>query len=180
MLRKLIRRWTPTPEQVRDHPHLRRVAHLLHDAALWSLNRRTVSGAVGLGLFIAFVPVPLQMLVAALVATAVRVNLPIAVAMVLVTNPVTVPPLYWAAYELGATLLRRPGPGLDAVPSLTWFLEAISQIWQPLLLGLIVMGLAAGAIGYAAVRLLWRLHVQRRWGRRRERRLGAEGAGRPL
>jgi len=36
------------------------------------------------------------------VATAVRVNLPIAVAMVLVTNPVTVPPLYWAAYELGS------------------------------------------------------------------------------
>lgn len=174
MLRKLIRRWTPTPEQVRDHPHLRRVAHLLHDAALWSLNRRTVSGAVGVGLFIAFVPVPLQMLVAALVATAVRVNLPIAVAMVLVTNPVTVPPLYWAAYELGATLLQRAGPGLDAVPSLTWFLEAISQIWQPLLLGLIVMGLGAGAIGYAAVRLLWRIHVMRNWGRRRVRRLQAE------
>ena len=179
-MRKLIRRWAPTPEQVRDHPRLRRVAHLLHDAALWSLNRRTVSGAVGLGLFIAFVPVPLQMLVAALVATAVRVNLPIAVAMVLVTNPVTVPPLYWAAYELGATLLQRPGPGLDAVPSLTWFLEAISQIWQPLLLGLIAMGLGAGAIGYAAVRLLWRVHVQRRWVRRRARRLEAEGAARPL
>ena len=178
MLRKLIRRWTPTPEQVRDHPHLRRVAHLLHDAALWSLNRRTVSGAVGLGLFIAFVPVPLQMLVAAAVAITTRVNLPIAVAMVLVTNPLTVPPLYWAAYELGASLLERPGPGLDTVPSLTWFLEAIGQIWQPLLLGLLVMGLAAGSSGYAAVRLLWRLQVLRRLERRRSRRLGAECAGR--
>lgn len=174
MLRKLIRRWTPTPEQVRDHPHLRRVAHLLHDAALWSLNRRTVSGAVGLGLFIAFVPVPLQMLVAALVATAVRVNLPIAVAMVLVTNPVTVPPLYWAAYELGANLIGRPGLGFDSVPHLSWFLEAIGQVWQPLLLGLLVMGAVIGVIGYAAVRLLWRIHVMRNWGRRRARRLQAE------
>jgi len=174
VLRKLIRRWTPTPEQVRDHPHLRRVAHLLHDAALWSLNRRTVSGAVGLGLFIAFVPVPLQMLVAAAVAITTRVNLPIAVAMVLVTNPLTVPPLYLAAYELGASLLERPGPGFDTVPSLTWFLEAIGQVWQPLLLGLLVMGAVVGVIGYSAVRLLWRIHVMKNWGRRRARRLQAE------
>jgi hypothetical protein len=56
----------PIPAQVRDDPHLQRVGHLLRDAALWSLNRHTVSGGVGLGLFIAFVPAPLQMVVAAL------------------------------------------------------------------------------------------------------------------
>ncbi len=170
VLRKLVRRWTPSSDQLRDHPHLRRVAHLLHDAALWSVNRRTVSGGVGLGLFIAFVPVPLQMLVAALVAMAARVNLPIAVAMVLVTNPLTVPPLYWIAYELGARLLQRPGPELESVPTLGWFLAAIGQIWQPLLLGLLAIGLAAGVTGYAAVRLLWRAHVMLTLARRRQRR----------
>jgi hypothetical protein len=56
----------PIPGQVRDHPHLQRVGHPLHDAALWGLNRHTVSGGVSLGLFIAFVPAPLQMVVAAL------------------------------------------------------------------------------------------------------------------
>ena len=178
MLRKLIRRWIPTPGQVRDHPHLQRVGHLLHDAALWSLNRRTVSGGVGLGLFIAFVPVPLQMVVAAVVAVAARVNLPIAVAMVLVTNPLTVPPLYWVAYELGASLLQRPALGLDAIPSLSWFLGAIGQIWQPLLLGLLIIGFGAGAIGYVGVRLLWRVEVARRWAKRRQRRLKTQGTRR--
>lgn len=168
-MRKLIRRCTPTPAQLRDHPQLRRIAHLLHDAALWSLNRRTVSGGVGLGLFIAFIPVPLQMIVAAIVAVTVRVNLPLAVAMVWVTNPLTVPPLYWAAYEIGAWLLGQPGPRFDSPPGLSWFLEAIGQIWQPLMLGLLVLGLAAGTIGYLGVRLLWRAHVLRSWNRRRQR-----------
>jgi hypothetical protein len=167
----LIRRWIPTPGQVRDHPRLHRLGHLLHDAALWSLNRHTVSGGVGLGLFIAFVPVPLQMVVAAVVAVATRVNLPITVAMVLVTNPLTVPPLYWVAYEVGAIMLQRPPLGLDGIPGLSWFLDAIGQIWQPLLLGLLIFGAGAGAIGYASVRVLWRVEVSRRWARRRRQRI---------
>jgi hypothetical protein len=175
VLRKLIRRWIPTPGQVRGHPQLQRFGHRLHDAALWSLNRRTVSGGVGLGLFIAFVPVPLQMVVAAVVAVAVRVNLPIAIAMVLVTNPLTVPPLYWVAYELGASLLQRPALGRDAALGLSWFLDAIGQIWQPLLVGLLVIGSGAGAIGYASVRLVWRVEVARRWAKRRRRRFETQG-----
>jgi hypothetical protein len=170
VLRKLIRRWIPTPGQVRDHPRLHRLGHWLHDAALWSLNRRTVSGGVGLGLFSAFVPVPLQMVVAAVIAVATRVNLPITVAMVLVTNPLTVPPLFWIAYEVGAVMLQRPPLGLDGIPGLTWFLDAIGQIWQPLLLGLFMIGLAAGAIGYVGVRVLWRMEVARRWAKRRRER----------
>jgi hypothetical protein len=154
------------------------VGHLLHDAALWSLNRRTVSGGVGLGLFIAFVPVPLQMVVAAVVAVAARVNLPIAVAMVLVTNPLTVPPLYWVAYKVGAVMLQRPPLGLDGIPGLFWFLDAIGQIWQPLLLGLFISGAVAGAVGDASVRLLWRVEVSRRWARRHGQRLAAQNTRR--
>ena len=126
-----------------------------------------VSGAVGLGLFIAFVPLPLQIVVAAVVAVAARVNLPIAVAMALVTNPLTVPPLYWVAYEVGAVMLQRPALGLDGIPGLSWFLDAIGQIWQPLLLGLFIIGAGAGAIGYVGVRVLWRTEVTRRGARRR-------------
>ena len=147
---------------------------MLHDAALWSLNRRTVSGGVGLGLFIALVPVPLQMVVAAVVAVAARVNLPIAVAMVLATNPLTVPPLYWVAYEVGAVMLQRPPLGLDGIPGLSWFLDAIGQIWQPLLLGLLIIGAGAGAIGYVGVRVLWRIEVARRWARRHRQRLATQ------
>ncbi|MCU0937504.1 MAG: DUF2062 domain-containing protein [Gammaproteobacteria bacterium] len=118
----------------------------------------------------AWVPVPLQMLFAAFGAVLMRVNLPIAVAMVWVTNPITMPPLFWFAYELGLWLLRRPGLHLDTTPTLGWFAEAFGQIWQPFLLGCLVLGVTSAATGYAVSRLLWRLHVVRSWDARSKRR----------
>jgi hypothetical protein len=170
MPRKLIKRWLPDQRHFRDHPHLRRLGSWLHAADLWHLNRRSASRAVALGLFMAWVPVPFQMLLSAAGAVLLRVNLPIAVAMVWVTNPVTMPPLFWFAYELGLWLLRRPGLHLDATPTLGWFAEAFSQIWQPFLLGCLVLGVTSAATGYAVSRLLWRLHVVRSWGDRTRRR----------
>ncbi len=147
----------------------------MHPADLWHINRRSASGAVALGLFVAWVPVPFQMLLSALGAVVARVNLPIAVAMVWVTNPITMPPLFWFAYELGLQLLRRPGLHLESTPTLGWFAEAFGQIWQPFLLGCLVLGIVSALMGYAVTRLLWRLHVVRSWEARTKRR-GANGA----
>lgn len=175
MPRKLIKRWLPDKSQFHDHPHLRRLGTWLHAPDLWHVNRRSAAGGVSLGLFLAWVPVPLQMLLAAVVAVYARVNLPIAVAMVWVTNPVTMPPLFWLAYELGAWLLGRPALHMESTPSLAWFAEAIGQIWEPFLLGCFVMGVLSASVGFAATRLLWRLHVVRAWEARRRQRDTATG-----
>jgi hypothetical protein len=170
MPRKLIKRYLPDKSHYQAHPRLSRLGLRLHDPDLWHVNRRSASGAVALGLFLAWVPVPLQMVLAALGAMALRVNLPIAVAMVWITNPITIPPLFWLAYALGAWLLGHPAPQVEATPSLAWFAEAFHQIWQPLLLGCLVLGVASAGLGYLATRLLWRLHVVRAWEARRRRR----------
>ena len=68
MAKKLIRRYLPDPHKIRDHKHLRLFGTLLHDPNLWHLNRRSVSGAFAVGLFMAFVPMPFQMIPAAALA----------------------------------------------------------------------------------------------------------------
>lgn len=173
MPRKLIRRWLPDNSRFHEHPHLRRLGHRLLAPDLWHLNRRSASAGVAMGLAVAFVPVPMQMLVAGALAMVLRVNLPLAVAMVWVTNPLTVPALYWLAYEAGAWLLARPRVEMAAMPGFTWFVEAFGEIWEPLLLGLLVFAAGSGVLGYVAVRLLWRLHVVRAWEGRRRRRATA-------
>jgi len=49
---------------------------------VWHLNRRSVAGGVAVGLFVSWVPVPLQMLFAAVLAAVLRVHVPVSVVMV--------------------------------------------------------------------------------------------------
>ena len=53
----------------------------LSDPGLWHLSRRTAAGGVAVGLFISWVPVPLQMVVAAFIAAVLRVHVPLSVVM---------------------------------------------------------------------------------------------------
>ena len=81
MTRKIIRRYLPDAAQLRTHPRLRLFSRWLQSANLWHLNRRSVPGAVAVGLFWAFIPSPTQLLPAAATAIALRVNLPLSLAL---------------------------------------------------------------------------------------------------
>jgi len=83
----------------------------LGNPALWHPTRRAVSGGVAVGLFVSWMPVPLQMLLAAVLASVLRVHVPVSVVMVWFTNPLTIGPLLYAAWRTGSTLLGRPPSG---------------------------------------------------------------------
>lgn len=167
MPRRIIRRYLPDHRKVREHPQLQRFGVRLHDGNLWHLNRRSVSGGVAAGLFWAFVPIPFQMLPAAACAIWLRVNLPIAAALVWITNPLTLPPVWYASYRLGAWMLQlRPAePHLDL--SLSTLVAGMSGLWKPLLLGGVTIGAVLALAGFVAVRLTWRLYVVQQRRRRR-------------
>ena len=180
MPRKLIRRWLPHDSKIREHRHLRVLGDWIHDPNLWHLNRRSVAGAMALSLFVAWLPIPGQMLVAGLVAVWLRLNLPVSVVGVWVTNPATMPPMFYLAYELGAWILDEPVKELELELSFRWLATQLETIWQPFLLGCLVLGVVSALLGYGVVRLLWRLHVVRRWRERKGRRLsGANDRTRP-
>ncbi len=155
----------PNPDTIRHHQHLQCFGRLLHDPGLWHLNRRSVAGAFFVGLAAAFVPVPFQMVLAAGVAIMLRVNLPISVALVWVTNPLTMPPLFYFAYKVGAGVMAVPPQPFNFELSLSWFSEGIMAIWQPFLLGCLIVGLSSGVLGYGLILLLWRGYVV--WKRKR-------------
>ena len=164
----------PDPEVIRRHPSLRCLGVLLERGCLWRLNRHSVALAFMIGLFAAFIPVPFQMLIAAVLAIAIQANLPIAVALVWVTNPLTMPVLFFLAYKIGAWILGLPPQAFDFHLSMQWLLHGITTTWKPFLLGCLVSGLSLGAMGYIGMRLLWRGHVIYRYRRRRlSRRLAA-------
>ena len=132
--------------------------------------RRSVAGACFIGMFCAFLPVPAQMLVAGVIAVIARCNLPISVALVWLTNPITVPPLFYFAYKLGAWLLGQELEVTQIDLSFDWLADRFGEIWQPFLLGCVVCGWVSGVTLYVLVHLVWRLEVGRRWHKRRKKR----------
>ncbi len=108
MPRRIFKRYMPDPESIRNHKGLRFLGPLIQSPNLWHLNRRSVSRAMGMGLFAAFIPIPLQMLLAASLAVWVRANLPISVGLVWLTNPITMPPVFYCTYKMGAWVMGIP------------------------------------------------------------------------
>src|SRR5690606_11748580 len=104
-LRNHFRRLLPEPGYFRSHERFRFLGAILEDPDIFHITRRSVAGGVATGLAVAWVPLPIQMLTAALIAIRLRVNLPLAVLLVNVTNPLTFAPVFYAAYRLGCRLM---------------------------------------------------------------------------
>jgi uncharacterized protein len=177
--RKFFRKYLPDPEKLRSSRMVAAFGRWLHHPNLWHLNRRSVSGAVAIGLFSGLVPGPLQMLTALLLAIPLKKNLPVALLLTLYTNPFTIVPLYLVAYAYGQFLL--PGePAVQAQPfHFDWsnIAESMSALgaWmlalgKPLAVGLVALGGTLAVVGYVAVHLAWRAYVVSAWRARARRR----------
>lgn len=163
MPRRFFKRMVSDNEHIREHRYLRFFGNLLSDPNILHFNRRSVSGAFSLGLFVAFVPLPFQMVIAALGAIVLRVNLPIAACLVWITNPVTMPALYYFAYKVGTIILQVPTQQIEFEFSFSWLVDKMGVIWEPLLLGCLVLGILAALAGNLFVRIFWRIHVIKAW-----------------
>lgn len=170
MARRFISRYLPNPQKLREHPALRPLGKWLQNPEIWHLHRRSVSGACFIGLFVAYLPVPMHMLIVGALAVAMRCNLPLSLALVWVANPLTIPPMFFFAYKLGALLLNTELVVTTVRLDLEWLTEQLDQIWRPLLLGSLVCGWVSGITAFALVRIAWRIDVSRRWRARRRSR----------
>jgi len=148
--------------------------HLLHDPNLWGIRRRTVVPAFALGLFVAYLPFPGHMVAAALLALALRINIPVAIVSTWAINPLIMGPAYYLAYEVGSTLLRRTPSPFEFELSFAWLVEGFINVWQPLLLGCVLLGATLSLVGFVALDLLWRASISGYLAKRRRRRKSKE------
>ncbi len=170
MPRDFFKRYMPDPETIKHNRSLRFLGNLIHDTNLWQLNRHSIARAVAVGLFWALIPIPMQMLASALVAILLRANLPLSIGLVWLTNPITMPPIFYATYKLGAWLLGTPSVSMPDQFSLQWVMEVTTTHWQPLYFGSLVAAIVLSITGYFGTLLYWRWWVARSWKRRQAKR----------
>lgn len=162
-MRRFFKRVLPERHQIQGHKHLQFLGDILHDPEIFHLTRHSAAGGVATGLFFAFIPIPGQMILAGLTAIYFRVNLPLSVILVWITNPLTIPPILYLAYKTGAVILNRPYRQIDYDLSWQWFAERFLDIWPSMVTGCLVLATTAGISGYLLIRFIWRLNIVRRW-----------------
>ena len=180
MPRKFLRKHLPDVATVRSYSVVSMFGAWLHHPNLWCLNRRSVPGAVAIGLFCGLIPGPFQMLGALLVAVPLRKNIPVALLVTLYTNPLTIVPLYILAYGYGQLLLGMPLGAMPQEPvlwdwanigaSLGEFAHWTMALGKPLAIGLVALAATLAVAGYLVTEFGWRAYVVLAWKARSRKR----------
>lgn len=168
MPKKFIRRLLPSHTSVKGNKSLKMFGKVLHDPNLWHLNRRSATGAFGIGLFFAFWPVPFQMFLSAGAAIPLRVNLPLSIATVWITNPITMAPIFYMAYLIGSTVLGTEVNTFNFELSWSWLAASITTIGPAFILGCAICSVVAATLGYFGLDWIWRWSVIKAWQDRRK------------
>jgi uncharacterized protein (DUF2062 family) len=163
------RKWLPKLTALKKNPSLKKVKGLLKCQGLEAYNRHTVAGGIAVGLFINFLPLPFQMFWAAFLAILFSVNLPIAVAVTWINNPLTFIPINFFIYKVGSILLME-SPTTFSFPTFqidqntfdSFFQELIvwlGALGKPYLLGVAVVSLSAALSGYFLTHAFWSISL---------------------
>ena len=170
MLKRRLRKWIPTPGKLRQHRSLKMFGSWMEETHLWQLSRTTTARAFAIGLYCAMLPVPGQMIISTALAIVFSANIPLSFSLIFITNPLTMPAIYFAAYKLGAWILGTEPLDVEFEASWTWFTQSLDEIWIPLLLGSQVMGLVCAVLGYWLIDTMWRNAIRRQWKARQKKR----------
>ncbi|MEY3001939.1 MAG: hypothetical protein RLZZ428_314 [Pseudomonadota bacterium] len=138
--------------------------------AYLSINRRMVSRGVGIGLFWGFIPMPMQMVAVMSTTPFVQFNVPIAISMVWLSNPFTMPPMYYMEYLTGNFLLGQQGVE-NVELTMEWFSTNFEQILLPLYVGTAFYSIVVTGAIYFLINRLWVQSVHREKHERFQERL---------
>ena len=167
----------PTRESLEQSRMLRPVAHRVLAPALWRFTRRSVPRGVALGMVTGILFPVAQIPFSALLALPARANIPAAALTTFITNPLTTPPLWFAAYYIGKWALRLdqalPGDPVQNAASGAaqsgWMQWLMSDAAPATALGLLIVTAVLSAAGYGLSALGWRLWIARKWRHRHNR-----------
>jgi uncharacterized protein (DUF2062 family) len=175
----------PTRESMEQVRWLRPIAHVVLRPDLWRFHRRSVPRGVALGLIVGiFLMIPgLQMIGAVLVSLPFRANIPLAVGMTFLSNPLTTPFILLASLGLGNKMF---GLHADVSTFMTLFREhaglkdymnwLFSDAAPALLGGLALISLLTGLVGYFLSVFLWQWWIRHKWRHRAAHRLAEQAS----
>jgi len=133
-----------------------------------AINRKTVTKAVAIGAFVALIPMPMQMLLIVFLLPIFRFNAPIGLLMCWLSNPITMPFMYYIEYLTGNWLLMNKD-SLNVELTLEWFKANLGNIFIPLYTGTLFYAVTISITLYFGINYLWARSVKKERDERKNR-----------
>lgn len=145
------------------------------DMVIW--NADTVPRGMAIGMFWAFIPMPLQMIPASIFCWLIHGNLPIALVCVWLTNPITLPPILLLEYRIGEWVLQLLATThIDEIVAEASTYAVIAGGLQRILAGGLVVSCTAMIVGYLATKLAFKFSDAKAGQQRHQRQARARQA----
>ncbi len=157
------RRQTHIRRNIKNTRLFRIWGHKLFESVLWRIDKKGIAGGLSLGLFVAFMPtVGFQMIIATFGAIYFKVNLPVALLVCWITNPVTAIPIYTSEWRLGRYILEDFTPLKEAFDLYNIEGRSVKMILNGIYLwtGAIVFSSTSAIAANILTRSIWNLSTK--------------------
>ena len=156
-MKETLKKYSPKRENV----NLGWLNKHLSDPELWKWNKKTIAKAFAIGLFCAFLPIPAHTLLGAILAVIFSANILLSMLMVWVNNPITMVPIYYFTYKLGASIMGIE-MDLNFEFSFSYLMNNFGSATLAMWVGGIITSIISAIIGYFAIITIYKYKAIKR------------------
>lgn len=166
MPKKVFRKITPSREKIQSQKILRIFGDRIYHNKLWSVNRKEISLAFLIGIFVALIPIPFQMVVSGFFAILLGANFPISILLVWLTNPITMPFIFYFEYYIGCLIFNK-----EPITINNFNLDNVEDIAYLLYSGSFICATTLSILSFLVINYGWIYLIKKRYIKRSYSRL---------
>lgn len=167
-MKKWIKKITPSTTSMKNSSELKPLKRYLKASCYWARDQQSIARGVAAGLAGCVIP-GFQLLYAALLVILLRGNLPVALIATLFTNPLTAVPITYFIYFIGSLIIKNGSHNYE-IQNLHWDFSSFHAFWasfgtwagqlgKAYFVGLPIISLTLGLIGYFGTILIWNAYL---------------------
>ena len=156
-MKSILKKYSPKRENI----NLGWLNKHLTDPELWKWNKKTIAKAFAIGLFCAFLPIPIHTILVAILSVLLSANILLSILVVWVNNPITMLPIYYFTYKLGASII-----GIEIDPEFEFsFGYLMTNFWSATLalwIGGLITSIVTAILGYFSIISIYKYRALKR------------------
>jgi len=133
----------------------------LTNPELWKWNKKTIAKAFAIGLFCTFLPIPGHTILVAILSMMLSANILLSILVVWVNNPITMLPIYYFTYKIGASII-----GIEIDPefefSFGYLIDNLGSATLAMWIGGLITSIVAAILGYFSIISIYKYKALKR------------------